>query len=118
MERLNFMGMIKGTTIIYVARKKIGEDDFRHPIYEETEEQIENVLIVPASSTDVVSSQDLEGKKVVYTLAIPKGDEHNWENAIVKFFGQTWKTFGYPMEGIEENIPLDWNKKVMVKRYG
>ena len=24
----------------------------------------------------------------------------------------------WPLEGIEENIPLDWNKKVMVERYG
>ena len=61
---------------------------------------------------------NLTGKKAVYTLAIPKGDTHDWEDKEVKFFGKRWRTFGIPLEGIEQLIPLDWNKKVMVERYG
>lgn len=75
------------------------------------------MLISPTSSDDVVNQLDLTGRKAVYTLAIPKGDTHNWENKEVKFFNQRWKTFGIPLEGIEHLIPLDWNKKVMVERY-
>lgn len=111
------MGRIKGITITLVDKVKNGEDPFGKPIYEDAEIPIENVLISPTSSDDVVNQQSLTGRKAVYTLAIPKGDTHNWENKEVKFFNQRWKTFGIPLEGIEHLIPLDWNKKVMVERY-
>ncbi|HHJ8372345.1 hypothetical protein [Streptococcus pyogenes] len=54
---------------------------------------------------------------VVYTLAIPKGDNHDWGDKEVRFFGEKWRTVGLALEGIEELIPLEWNKKVMVERY-
>ena len=76
------------------------------------------MLVAPASADDIVSQLNLTGKKAVYTLAIPKGDKHNWLDRRVQFFGETWQTFGFPVKGIEENIPLDWNEKVMVEKYG
>ncbi|MGG5373524.1 hypothetical protein [Enterococcus sp. AZ196] len=112
------MGKIKGITIILVGKKEVGKDPFKNPIYEDVELEIENVLVSPTSSDDMVNQLNLTGKKAVYTLGIPKGDTHNWENKEVKFFGQRWRTFGIPLEGIENLIPLDWNKKVMVERYG
>lgn len=112
------MAMIKGIPVIIKKKVQIGIDGFNHPIYNFVDETVENVLVAPSSSDDVVSAQDLYGKRAVYTLAIPKGDQHNWNDTIVEFFGAQWKTFGFPLEGIEENIPLDWNKKVMVERYG
>lgn len=110
--------MIKGMTITLINEIPDGTDPFKHPLYKEEEEKVENVLVAPASSDDIVTSQDLFGKKAVYTLGIPKGDTHNWEDRRVKFFGAEWHTFGFPLEGIEENIPLEWNKKWMVERYG
>lgn len=112
------MAMIKGITVTILKGTQSGTDDFNRPIYHYEEEQVENVLVAPANTDDIVNSQDLTGKKAVCTLAIPKSDTHDWTNCIIKFFGQTWKTFGYPQEGITENIPLDWNRKVMVERYG
>lgn len=112
------MTLIKGMPIILKKRIEVGRDGFNEPIYEYENEVVENVLVSPASTEDLVSAQDLYGKKAVYTLAIPKGDGHNWEDQVVHFFGQDWQTFGYPIEGIEENVPLEWNKKVMVERYG
>lgn len=112
------MAMIKGITVTLILKVQSGTDAFNRPIYEYIEEDVENVLVAPASSDDILSSQDLTGKKAVYTLAIPKGDTHNWIDATVRFFGQEWHTFGYPLEGIEANIPLNWNKKVMVEKYG
>ena len=112
------MAMIKGMTVILKNKIQNGTDGFGRPIYQYQEEKVHNVLVAPASSDDIVTSQDLFGKKAVYTLAIPKGDTHNWNDCVVKFFGQEWNTFGFAIEGMEENIPLDWNKKVMVERYG
>ena len=112
------MAMIKGITVVLVSKVQTGTDPFNRPIYEYMETNVDNVLVCPASTDDIVTSQDLTGKKAVYTIAIPKGDVHDWVDAKVKFFGQEWHTLGYPIEGIEANIPLDWNKKVMVERYG
>lgn len=112
------MAMIKGMTVLLINFEEVGRDPFNQPIYKEVEEEIKNVLVSPSTPEDITTSTDLVGKKAVYTLAIPKGDTHIWENRKVKFFDTEWKTFGFVIQGIEENIPLDWNKKVMVERYG
>ena len=111
------MGKIKGIEIILIEKDKTGSDPFGNPINEYSEIVVENVLVSPTLSDDVVNQLNLTGRKAVYTLAIPKGDKNDWENKEVKFLNQRWRTFGIPLEGIEDLIPLDWNKKVMVERY-
>lgn len=112
------MGLIKGTAVILYEKTEAGEDAFHKKIYKEVPVVIENVLIAPASSSEILDQTNLEGRKAVYTLAIPKGDEHKWEDATVEFFGEKWHTFGMPLMGIGDLVPLEWNKKVMVDRYG
>lgn len=80
------MQMIRGTSIL------LGE------------ETVPNVLIGEPSA---------EGKELM--LAIPKGDTHDWADTYVCFRGREWRTIGLPQEGMEENIPLCWNKKVRVR---
>ncbi len=109
---------IKGIQVIYHKKIQTGVDGFNRPVYGFVPEVVDNVLVAPSSTEDITTSQELHGKKAVYTLAIPKGDTHDWTNCEVEFFGRTWRTFGFPTEGIEENIPLEWNKKVMVETYG
>lgn len=111
------MVKIKGITVILINKKEIGKDPFNNPIYEDVEVEVGNVLVSPISSDDVISRLNLTGKKAVYTLAIPKGDTNIWEDQEVRFFGKRWRVFGTELEGIEELIPLDWNKKVTVERY-
>ncbi|MBO7222563.1 MAG: hypothetical protein J6V70_00330 [Kiritimatiellae bacterium] len=110
--------LIKGIPVVLKVKTPVGADNFNIPIYETIDETVENVLVAPASADDVATAENLYGKKAVYSLGIPKGDTHNWLDTEVEFFGETWRTFGFPLEGIESNIPLDWNKKVMVERYG
>lgn len=110
--------MLKGIPVILYTEKAVGKDSLNKTIYEPKPETIENVLVAPSSSQEIVDSTNLYGKKAVYTLAIPKGDEHDWRDKTVEFFGSKWKTFGEPLEGIESLIPLAWNKKVTVERYG
>ncbi len=112
------MAMIKGITVTLVDKIETGKDAFGEPIFEEKQIEIDNVLVSPSTTDDIISENDLDGKKVMYTLAIPKGDDHDWENKEVIFFNQRFKTYGFVIQGIDENIPLDWNKKVMVKRFG
>lgn len=108
------MAKIKGITVTLLETIKTGVDPFGAPVYEEKEVNVENVLIEPASTEDMVNSLSLTGERAEYLLAIPKGDTHDWEDKRVRFFGRTWKTVGIPLEGIDHLIPLDWNKKVQV----
>ncbi len=111
------MTKLKGITVTLISKQKAGEDPFGAPIYEDVEISVNNVLVSPASSDDIINQLNLTGRKAVYTLAIPKGDTNTWENQEVRFFGKRWRVFGIPTEGIEDLIPLSWNKKVMVERY-
>lgn len=111
------MAMIKGMTVTLINKREVGRDPFDKPILEDMEVEVDNVLVRPTSTEDVINTKDLTGRTAVYTLAIPKGDTNTWENQEVRFFGERWRVFGIPLQGIEEMIPLDWNKKVMVERY-
>jgi hypothetical protein len=78
---------------------------------------VENVLVSSPSAQEVTDTLNLTGRKIEYILGIPKGNEDEWENQIVEFFGHKFISFGIPEQGIEENIPLSWHKKVRVERY-
>jgi len=111
------MGRIKGITVTLLQKQEIGKDPFGAPIYDWVEAHVDNVLVTPTRSQEVLDRLNLTGRKAVYTLAIPKGDTHEWEEQKVIFFGKEWRVFGMELEGIEQLIPLDWNKKVYVERY-
>lgn len=110
--------LIKGITVILINKKEVGKDPLDNTIYEDVEIEVENVLVGEPTTDDIVNSVNLYGKKLVYTLAIPKNDTNNWEDSEVRFFGKKFRTFGNITQGIEENIPLSWNKKVKVESYG
>lgn len=110
--------MIRGITVTLYERTPNGTDEFNYPIYTETPVAVENVLVSPVNTTDIVNDLQLYGKRAEYELCIPKGDAHAWENSRVEFFGKTWQTFGFAQELIENMAPLDWNRKVKVHRYG
>lgn len=110
--------MLKGITVTLYEKTENGRDSTNRTIYRETPTEVSNVLVAPSTETEVLDSLNLTGRKAIYTLGIPKGDQHDWENVRVDFFGRKWKTIGMPVEGIEAMIPLDWNKKVRVEAYG
>jgi hypothetical protein len=75
------------------------------------------VLVAQPSPEEKTAELNLTGRSIQYTLGIPKGDTHNWENQVVEFFGHKFLTYGIPEQGIEANIPLRWHKKVKCERY-
>ena len=81
---------MRGITVTLYERTQTGLDELNHPIYEETAENVDNVLVAPSSSSEAIESTNLDGRIGDYTM---------------------------PEEGIEKLIPLSWNKKVRVERY-
>ncbi|MEG2843511.1 MAG: hypothetical protein RR900_08485 [Ruthenibacterium sp.] len=109
---------IKGITVTLYERTQTGKDAFGAPIYGKNPVRVENVLVTPVAASDIVNDLQLYGKRAEYELCIPKGDTHDWEDCSVSFFGQSWRVFGAPIEYIDALVPLAWNKKVKVERYG
>lgn len=110
------MTHIKGTTVILIQHIEKETDPFGAPVYETVEKEVNNVLIAPVSSDDIINSLNLYGKRAVYQLGIPKGDTNTWEDQTVRFFDKEFRVFGEVTEGIEALVPLDWNRKVMVEQ--
>ena len=108
---------MQGINIILYDKQKTGEDAFGHPVYSETPVTVENVLIGEPSGEEITDALNLYGKHVAYTLAIPKGDAHEWSGVTVEFWGKKFRTIGDATQGIEHLIPLAWNKKVNVEAY-
>lgn len=109
--------MLKGEIVTLIVKEQTGLDDADRPVFTETEEQVENVLIGQPTTDELTTEMNLSGRRIAYVLGIPKGDPHNWENTIVRFWGKTYRTIGSPMRGTESNIPLSWGMNVKVESY-
>ena len=116
------MGGIRGTTVTLYSQEQTGTDDFGMPIYKETAVQVSDVLIGEPTSDEINTSTAMYGKKLVCILGIPKGDTNDWIDKKVEWTscGHTYtvKTFGFPITGVEANIPMRWHMKVRCEQYG
>lgn len=109
---------MRGITVTLYNLTQTGTDALNHPVYKETGVAVDNVLVAPMSTNEVLETYTLTGRKAVYQLGIPKGDTHEWTaGKRVSFFGADWRIIDIPEVGIEKLIPLSWNKKVRVERY-
>lgn len=108
---------MRGITVTLYEKHKTGTNEFGEAEYTEIPVAVDNVLVAPTSEAENLTATNLYGKKAIYTMAIPKGDNHEWQDRKVSFFGKTFKTFGIPERGIDHLIPLDWNMKVTVELY-
>lgn len=111
---------MKTVSVILTEKTQSGTDAFNQAVYTTEEKTVSGVLVGEPSTNDITNAFTTYGAKLVYTLAVPKGDSHNWEDTTVILpepFAGTYHTVGIPTAGIEENIPLRWNKKVQLERY-
>lgn len=119
------MAKLKGITITLYEETITGYDDFGAPVVETQATTVDNVLIGEPSTDDINTSVSMYGKQISYMMAIPKGDNHDWVDKVVEWtdaYGITHKvkTFGFPITGIEANIPsqLPWHMKMRCEAYG
>lgn len=114
--------MIRGQDVTLYERTKTGEDAFHAAVYTETPVTVANVLIGEPTTDDLATATDLFGKKLLCWLAVPKGDAHDWKDARVEWTdaqGNTRRvrTFGFPLMGVEANVPGPWHLKVRCEAY-
>lgn len=112
---------MRGITVTLYERVQSGTDAFNAPVYTETPVQVENVLVGQPETDDITASIELYGKQIRYMLGIPKGDTHDWKDKKVEWtdnYGtHTVMTFGFPITGIEANVPTPWHMKVRCEAY-
>lgn len=109
---------MKGTTVQLVVNTITSYDPFGAPIEQETLVDVPDVLVGQPSESEITGAMERYGKKVSYTLGIPKSDTHIWYDTDVYIWGDKYRTVGYPVTGEADNIPLRWGKNVLVERYG
>lgn len=114
------MGLIKGITVYLHVKTAEGVDDFNRTQFAEELVPVDNVLVAPVSENGdaILTEIALNTKSAKFQLAIPKGDTHDWEDCTVDFFGATWRSIGFSTMGMDHQIPLSWNRKVVVERVG
>lgn len=115
---------MKGITVtLYEITPTSSVDEFGVPVVTETATTVNDVLVGEPSTEDIATSTALYQKQIHFMLGIPKGDTHEWQDRKVSWtdaYGRTitCKTFGYPITGVEANIPTKWHMKVRCERYG
>lgn len=114
---------MRGTAVTLYEQTLTGYDSFNAPIYTEKETTVYDVLIGEPTTDDITTATELFGKTLVCMLGIPKGDTHDWTDKKISWvdaYGETHylQTFGFPITGIEANIPTRWHKKVRCAAYG
>ena len=107
---------MKGVTVILHEKTQTGVDGLNNPVYFVQPVQVENVLVGEPTTDDITSSISIYGKRIQYMLGLPKGDQQVWTDTEVEIFGETFRTFGDMIQGIEANVPTPWHKKVRVER--
>jgi hypothetical protein len=114
---------LHGITVSLQSVTQTGTDSFGMPEETETWTDIPDVLVGQPTDAEQAEALDFFGKRAVYSLGIPKGDTHDWVDKKVEWtdaYGNTFtvKTFGYPVTGIEANVPGQWHMKVKCEAYG
>ena len=103
--------------------EKPAVDAFGVPVLTESAVNVDDVLVGEPTTEDIATSTALYQKQIRFMLGIPKGDTHDWMDKKVSWadaYGRTivCRTFGYPITGVEANIPTRWHMKVRCEDYG
>lgn len=113
--------MITGETVTLERYTKGPPDAMGDPTLIPSTEDIENVLIDPGSTKDLMSGNSNtsirpDGSIVVYTLHIPKGYEtYSFRGCRFKVRGDWMEVIGDPTYYVPKNTPGEWNYQVEVK---
>ena len=113
---------MRGVTVTLYDQTATSTDAFNAPVTSESAVTVDNVLVGEPSTDDIVNATEMYGKRLACMLGIPKGDTHDWVDKRVEWtdaYGITHrlKTFGFPVTGVEANVPTRWHMKVRCEEY-
>lgn len=107
--------MILGETVKVSITQETGKDAFNAPIYKTEWEEVNDVLVVPGSTDNVVESNRQRGTRVVYTLHFPKTFNKSLRGCLVEVRGEQFRVIGDPKPYQMWNCPTRWHMPVEVE---
>lgn len=114
---LRRLGLLTGETVVVERRQEVGRDPGNAPIYEWVPETVDDVLVTPGASTDVIESNRPEGVEVGWTLGFPRGYPATLRGARVSVRGQEpAPVIGDPQHLTDANTPGRWTMPVEIER--
>ena len=108
---------MKSVTVQLETKTQTGTDILNHPTYTSTYETVKGVLVGEPTTEDITDAMTMHNAKCTYVVAAPKGDAHDWvDKKVILENGEIFHTIGRPTEGIPENIPGRWNRKIKLEQ--
>ena len=99
---------MKGETVKVKHFEATETDPFGGSISTETVSVVDNVLVQPGASADVVESNRPNGSRIKYTLHFPKTFDDDLEGCKVEVRGNWYDVVGKPDHYTLENTPTKW----------
>lgn len=108
--------MIAGTTVTVLIPTAASVDEFNNEALEWGRLEVQNVLVAPADTADVVDSNRPDGNRARLILHFPKAFSASLRNCRVEVLGKVWEVEGDPQPFMPDLTPGVWNRPVKVVR--
>ena len=104
--------MITGRTVTVVLRVENGRDAFNMPVWDEAAQDVDNVLVAPASTEDLAGLGRPDGDETVIVAHFPKTWSGSLRGAVLVVDGRRFEVVGDPQPYMAANTPGAWNRPV------
>ena len=109
------LGLILGETVT-VRAPKVGYDEHMEETVAWDESIVENVVVTPGSTSDVLESARPDGTRVAFTLGFPKTFCAPLRGCRVIVRGIECAVIGDPQQYAADNVPGVWSRTCEVER--
>ena len=106
MSRLSF-GLLRGTTVT-VLTPTTTYDEHNETVTEWERATVDNVLVAPGSTADVIESDRPHGTRADVTLGFPMTFSARLRGCRVEVGERTYDVIGDPVPNMAENCPTQW----------
>ena len=109
------LGLIAGEAVT-VRTPTVGYDEHMEEVTTWEEATVQNVVVTPGATSDVLDSTRPDGTRVAFTLGFPKTFTASLRGCRVLVRGIECAVIGDPQPYAAENVPGSWNMNVEVER--
>lgn len=109
------LGLIAGETVT-VRTPTVGYDEHMEEVVTWDEVTVQNVVVTPGATSDVLDSTRPDGTRVAFTLGFPKSFTAPLRGCRVLVRGIECAVIGDPQPYTAENVPGAWNYTAEVER--
>ena len=109
------LGLIAGETVT-VRTPTIGYDEHMEVVESWSARPVENVIVTPGATSDVLDSTRPDGTRVDFTLGFPKTFTASLRGCRCVVRGIECAVIGDPQPYTAENVPGAWNYTAEVER--